>query len=513
MPTATPAIPALLPATYAALGPCFGTAVPAQPLPQPTWLATSDQAAALLGLVPDFHTDARWLARLSGQSLAEDPTPFASVYSGHQFGVWAGQLGDGRALLLGEMAANPAAPSAATGAETDTGAGTSEEVSVQGANHWELQLKGSGRTPYSRMGDGRAVLRSSIREFLASEAMPALGIATTRALAVVGSPMPVYRETPETAAIVTRLSPSFVRFGHFEHFAHHGLHEELRSLMEYCLQHLYPQCQDAPEPVVALLAEVAERTASLVAQWQAVGFCHGVLNTDNMSLLGLTMDYGPFQFMDGFDPAHICNHSDTQGRYAFGRQPGIAYWNLLCLGQALLPLHPDAQALRSAIDRYQVALPKSFDQAMARKLGFAQPPSGQSALLQSLFALLSRERTDYTLFWSRLAQWRAGASQSPVLDLFVERDAAAAWMLSFSELQSDTGQAGEAYLMLKNNPRYVLRNYMAQEAIDAAERGDTRVLHALLKVLQRPYDEHPQHVRWAGLPPPEAQHLVLSCSS
>ena len=258
---------------------------------------------------PDFAT------LFSGNATREwpaDSLPYASVYSGHQFGVWAGQLGDGRAIGLGEV-------------EHD-------------GQRLELQLKGAGRTPYSRMGDGRAVLRSSIREFLCSEAMHHLGIPTTRALCVIGSDQPVRRETVETAAVVTRVAPSFVRFGHFEHFYSNDRTDALRALADHVIDRFYPHCREADDPYLALLNEAVMSTADLMADWQAVGFCHGVMNTDNMSILGLTIDYGPFGFMDGFDAGYICNHSDSQGRYAYKMQPQIAYWNLFCLAQGLLPL-------------------------------------------------------------------------------------------------------------------------------------------------------------------------------
>ncbi len=298
---------------FAALGPDFHTRLLPTPLPAPYWVGHSAAVANTLGLTPDWTSNEEWLAALSGNRVLAGSDPLATVYSGHQFGVWAGQLGDGRALLLGE---------------TEGGL--------------EIQLKGAGRTPYSRMGDGRAVLRSSIREFLCSEAMHGLGIATTRALCVTGSDAPVRREEIETAAVVTRVAPSFIRFGHFEHFAANDRMDELRHLADFVIDSFYPACRHtekfAGNPYAALLEAVSERTAALLAQWQAVGFCHGVMNTDNMSILGLTLDYGPFQFLDGYDPAHICNHSDTQGRYAYARQPNIAYWNLFCLGQALLHL-------------------------------------------------------------------------------------------------------------------------------------------------------------------------------
>ena len=299
--------------TFAALGPAFFTRLAPTPLPAPHWVGSNEALAQELGLDSDWFQSDAALQVFSGNQRLPGTDPLASAYSGHQFGMWAGQLGDGRAILLGE-----------------TAAGT------------EVQLKGSGLTPYSRRGDGRAVLRSSIREFLCSEAMHALGIATTRALCITGSPEPVRRESIETAAVVTRTAPSFIRFGHFEHFASRNQLAELRQLADYVIDRHYPECRNSQafdgNAYAALLQAVSERSATTAAQWQASGFCHGVLNTDNMSILGLTIDYGPFQFLDAYVPNHVCNHSDTQGRYAFHHQPNIVYWNLLRLGQALQPL-------------------------------------------------------------------------------------------------------------------------------------------------------------------------------
>ena len=284
---------------FAALGENFYTALPPQGLPEPHWVAWSPSCASLLGF-ENAQQSTSTLQALSGNSPAAGMQPLASVYSGHQFGVWAGQLGDGRAHWLGEV---------------DTPHGP-----------MEMQLKGAGLTPYSRMGDGRAVLRSSIREFLGSEAMAGLGVPTTRALSITGSALPVRRETVETAAIVTRVAPSFIRFGHFEHFAHTAQNTvALKQLADFVIGTYFPECLDLPQPYVGLLEAVSRKTAELMAHWQAVGFCHGVMNTDNMSILGLTIDYGPYGFLDAFDPGHVCNHSDHQDRYAYARQPNVAF--------------------------------------------------------------------------------------------------------------------------------------------------------------------------------------------
>jgi uncharacterized protein YdiU (UPF0061 family) len=483
---------------YAGLGAAFYTRLPAQPLPQPRWVATSDSAAAALGWPADWaeRRDWRALEVLAGGAPWDGADPLATVYSGHQFGVWAGQLGDGRALLLGEI---------------DTPSGPTE-----------IQLKGSGLTPYSRMGDGRAVLRSSIREFLCSEAMHHLGIPTTRALAVVGSPLPVRRETIETAAIVTRLAPSFVRFGHFEHFAHHGLPAELRALADFVIDHHYPGCRDAANPYAALLAEVSRRTAELMADWQAVGFCHGVMNTDNLSILGLTIDYGPFGFLDGFDPAHICNHSDHQGRYAYARQPGIAWWNLHALAQAIVPLldasqDEAAEALGDAIEPFKEEFGVAIQRALRTKLGLAQEQDGDMALIDDLLRLMAKERTDYTIAMRRLGEFSSAdsAGNERVRDLFIDRAAFDAWAARYAQRLRAEGSvdAERSARMSRTNPKFVLRNHLAEQAIRRANEGDFAEVARLARLLERPFDEQPEHEADAGFPPDWAQALSVSCSS
>jgi len=350
------------------------------PLPTPYWVAISKLSAELL-CIPlssnELPEDPKWLEVFAGNSLETDSVkfskPLASAYSGHQFGVWAGPLGDGRAILLGDIADQ------------------------------EVQLKGAGKTPYSRMGDGRAVLRSSIREFLGSEAMHALGIPTSRALGVVGSKLPVRREILETAAVCTRLAPSFIRVGHFEHFASLLNSGRLKELSDYLIFAHYPQCFNAEEPYLALFKAICKRNAELVAQWQAVGFCHGVLNTDNISALGLTIDYGPFGFLDQFQIDHICNHSDHAGRYAYHRQPQIMHWNMACLASAMMPLlalnhsSEDAQALlTNALEVFPTTYAAAWQKAFRNKLGLYTPAPGDIELIEGLLQLMHDSRVDYT---------------------------------------------------------------------------------------------------------------------
>jgi uncharacterized protein YdiU (UPF0061 family) len=471
---------------FAGLGESFYTALPAQPLPDPHWVATSADCAALLGLPADWATRAPWnaLRVLSGGQPWPGMQPLASVYSGHQFGVWAGQLGDGRALWLGEV-------------ETDNGP-------------LELQLKGSGRTPYSRMGDGRAVLRSSIREFLCSEAMAGLGIPTTRALAVTGSALPVLREEVETAAVVTRVAPSFIRFGHFEHFAHHDLHPQLRQLADFTIDHFFPTCRDAANPYVALLEAVTRRTAGLMADWQSVGFCHGVMNTDNLSILGLTIDYGPFGFLDAYDPGHICNHSDHQGRYAYGRQPSVAFWNLHALAQALLPLIGEPDDALAALEPYKTAFPAALTARMRAKLGLATEEDGDTALIDELLRRMAADRADFTITFRRLA---GGATAAR--DLFIDREAFDAWAQRYAQRLAREGSvdADRAARMNRVNPKFVLRNHLAEVAIRRAREGDFGEIEALRRVLARPFDEQPDAEAYAGFPPEWAQQIEVSCSS
>lgn len=473
---------------FIGLGPSFYTRLTPVAVREPYWVGRSQAMARELGLAEDWWHTQEALEAFSGNRPLLGSQPLASVYSGHQFGVWAGQLGDGRAILLGE-------------------------VEAADGRSLELQLKGSGLTPYSRMGDGRAVLRSSIREFLCSEAMHALRIPTTRALCVTGSDQPVRRETIETTAVLTRTAPSFIRFGHFEHFSHTGQHDDLKKLTDYVIDGFYPSCRDAANPAAALLAEVTKRTASLMADWQAVGFCHGVMNTDNMSILGLTIDYGPFQFMDGFDPDHIPNHSDTSGRYAYKRQPQVAYWNLFALAQALLPLIGEPDDAMTALEPYKTLFPAHLDTRMAAKLGFAQANDETRALTGEILALMASERTDYPIFWRRWAEHLAGAPADTLRDLFLEPAAIGDLLEKLQEVTAQTGLDPDARLAFENNPSVVLRNHLAEQAIAQANQKDFSMLQELLEVLEKPFTEHPKHTAWAGFPPDWASSIQISCSS
>ncbi|MGE0430207.1 MAG: YdiU family protein [Hydrogenophaga sp.] len=489
---------------FAQLGEAFFTRLHPTPLPAPQWVGASLAVADLLGLDRAWMNSPEALEAFTGNCAIAGSEPLASVYSGHQFGHWAGQLGDGRAILLGEVGT-------ASGPQ-------------------EVQLKGAGLTPYSRMGDGRAVLRSSIREFLCSEAMHALGIPTSRALCVTGSPAPVRRETIETAAVVTRVAPSFIRFGHFEHFSHTGQHEQLRTLADFVIDSFYPACRDAPgSPYAALLEAVSARTAEMVAQWQSVGFCHGVMNTDNMSVLGLTIDYGPFQFLDAFNPGHICNHSDTGGRYAYNRQPNIAYWNLFALGQALLPLMDDQQQALDALEPYKAIMPAALQRRMNAKLGLVEVEDGDAELTEGLMKLMAQDAVDFTIFWRRLSHAVTSVRAEPdeglrqaqpgreaVRDLFLQREAFDAWAARWRErlfaqpgFDATTTQAR----MLRTNPQVVLRNHLGEIAIQRAREGDFSELARLQNALERPFEALPGQDDLAAFPPEWAGQIEISCSS
>ena len=481
--------------SYAALPPAFYTRLMPTPIPAPYLVAASPSAAALINLDPDEFTRSDFVETFSGNRTLPHSVPLAAVYSGHQFGVWAGQLGDGRAILLGDASSFEGIPPGIL----------------------ELQLKGSGLTPYSRMGDGRAVLRSSIREFLCSEAMAALRIPTSRALCVTGSGQPVFRETPETAAVVTRMAPSFVRFGSFEHWFYNDNKEALKILADYVIDRFFPELSGQEFRYRAFLAEVTRRTARLIADWQAVGFMHGVMNTDNMSILGITLDYGPFGFMEAFDAAHICNHSDQQGRYSYQMQPQIAHWNCYALGQALLPLIGDADEVHDALAVYRPEYAETLDRQLHAKLGLRSMQDNDAELIDAMFTLMQNTHVDFTLFFRRLGNLRIDdpSADEPLRDLFIDRPAFDAWATLYrSRLKQESSSDRERTLAMHAvNPKYVLRNYLVQIAIEKAQDKDFSEVAKLLQILEKPFDDQPEHERYAELPPDWANDLEVSCSS
>lgn len=481
--------------SFATLPSTFYTKLMPTPLPAPYLVCASKSAASLIRLGPKEFETQNFVDTFAGNRTLAASEPLSAVYSGHQFGIWAGQLGDGRAILLGDVPA-PETPQPAT---------------------LELQLKGAGMTPYSRMGDGRAVLRSSIREFLCSEAMAALGIPTSRALCVVGSDMHIMRETPESSAVATRMAATFIRFGSFEHWFYAKRETELKTLADYVIDRFYTLLRQESNPYESLLIEVTRRTAHLMAQWQALGFMHGVMNTDNMSILGLTLDYGPFGFMEAFDMRHICNHSDQQGRYSYQMQPRIGEWNCYALGQAFLPLIGDVEKTQAALKVYQPEYQKKFDQLLHAKLGLKQSLDGDDQLFDDMFILMQNNHVDFTLFFRTLSNIEVDSQDydASIRDLFIDRPSFDAWAEQYiARLKQENSRDAERQAaMNKINPKYVLRNYLAQMAIEKAQNKDFSEIAKLLDILQKPFDEQPENTHYADLPPDWASQLEVSCSS
>ena len=461
---------------FARLGESFFTRMPAEKVgTRPLLLHANPAAAALIDLDPAAFADPRFTAAMAGHVPLQGFESLAQVYSGHQFGVWAGQLGDGRALLVGQVRNSKGAL-------------------------WDIQLKGAGKTPYSRFGDGRAVLRSSIREYLCSEAMAALSIPTSRALSLVATGETVMRERPEPGAVIARLAQSHIRFGHFEHFHYAGNTEAVKALADHVIAEHFPGMDHA-----GFYAEVVRRTAVLMAQWQAVGFAHGVMNTDNMSILGLTLDYGPFGFMDSYDPEFICNHSDEQGRYSVINQPGIAQWNLRALAVALSRLVP-AQTLVESLDGFERHFGARYRTLMRAKLGLAREEEGDDRLIGELLAVMTKGRADYMLTFRELPN----AGDAWAARFGAARGEAEAWLARWRTRTEGEDLSG----LGRVNPKYVLRNWVAEAAIRAVEdRGDVAMLERVFRLLQTPYDEHPGDEEFAAAPPPELCGLEVSCSS
>lgn len=468
--------------------PGFYTALQPAPLNEARLLYHSRPLAQELALGDEWFRGEK-ASVWTGETLLPGMQPLAQVYGGHQFGVWAGQLGDGRGILLGEQRL-------ADGRCVD----------------WHL--KGAGLTPYSRMGDGRAVLRSVIREFLASEALNALGIPTSRALTVVTSEHPVFREQVERGAMLLRVAESHVRFGHFEHFYYRQQPDQVRELAEYVIDRHWPRWAGEPERYQLWFTDVVERTARLIAAWQCVGFAHGVMNTDNMSILGITIDYGPYAFLDDYQPDFICNHSDHQGRYAFDQQPAVALWNLHRLAQALSGLLTTEQ-LQRALSAYEPALMAAYGEQMRTKLGFFTAEKQDNDLLTGLLSLMAREGRDYSRTFRLLSEVEVQQSASPLRDEFIDRAAFDGWFQSYRQrLQLEpVSDAQRQRAMKQANAKYILRNYLAQQAIAAAEQDDAAPLARLHQRLQCPYDDAADSDDLAALPPDWGKHLPISCSS
>eukprot|EP00252_Welwitschia_mirabilis_P007391 TRINITY_DN18694_c0_g1_i1.p1 TRINITY_DN18694_c0_g1~~TRINITY_DN18694_c0_g1_i1.p1 ORF type:complete len:661 (+),score=110.59 TRINITY_DN18694_c0_g1_i1:99-2081(+) len=511
---------------------CYTKVSPSVQVENPELVVWSDKVAELLELDPKEFERSDFPSYFTGASLLEASLPYAQCYGGHQFGMWAGQLGDGRAITLGEV------------------------INGKG-ERWELQLKGAGKTPYSRFADGLAVLRSSIREFLCSEAMDALGIPTTRALCLVTTGKGVVRDMfydgnprEEPGAVVCRVAQSFLRFGSYQIHALRG-EEDLqvvRTLSDYTIHYHFPHLENfsddeeqfslQPEPLertkqsrnkyAAWFVEVAERTAVLLAKWQSIGFTHGVLNTDNMSVLGLTIDYGPFGFLDAFDPKYTPNTTDLPGRrYCFANQPDVGMWNLAQFAYTLNSANlVSDEEIKSGMERYAARFMAEYQSLMTKKLGLK---SYNKDLVNKLFNNMAIDKVDYTIFFRALPEVQANPDASdnelikplkPVLlDISSERKKAwVEWLRQYVNelIVSQIPDEERKKSMNLVNPKYILRNYLCQTAIDAAEQGDYSEVRRLLKVMQKPYDEQPGMERYARLPPAWAYRpgvCMLSCSS
>jgi uncharacterized protein YdiU (UPF0061 family) len=502
---------------------CYSRSMPT-PVKAPLLLAYARETAVLLGLDEAACRTQHFAEVFGCNALLPGMQPYASCYGGHQFGYWAGQLGDGRAINLGEV------------------------INAQG-ERWTLQLKGAGRTAYSRSADGRAVLRSSVREFLCSEAMHHLGIPTTRALSLIGTGDGVLRDMfydgrpqIEPGAIVCRAAPSFTRFGNFELFSTRGDHPTLRLLTDYTIRTDFPELlpqsgTPTRDTYLVWFREIVRRTAHMIVHWMRVGFVHGVMNTDNMSILGLTIDYGPYGWLEGFDPLWTPNTTDAEGRrYSFGNQMQIGEWNIVRLANALLPLFGKDPAAREALQAAVLAYHDDYDTAynamMAAKLGLlAHSGEADAALIGAMHGILSLTETDYTLFFRALAELPDGRDDEALLNIirpawYAPQDVQGElrqkildWLHRYLERRAQDGRdpAERRATMHAVNPKYVLRNYMAQQAIDQAETGDASMIEELLDLLRQPYAEQPERTHYAAKRPEwarvKAGCSMLSCSS
>jgi uncharacterized protein YdiU (UPF0061 family) len=496
---------------------CYSLAQPTK-TESPEIVHLSPDVAKILGITEDEAKSEEFLKVFTGNQLIENTTPYAMCYGGHQFGHWAGQLGDGRAINLAEVSHDD--------------------------KQWTLQLKGAGATPYSRTADGLAVLRSSVREYLCSEAMFHLGVATTRALSLSLSGDQVMRDVLyngnpayEKGAIVCRVSPSFLRFGSYELLSARQDHTTLKTLVDYTLKHLYPNCELNKAGYIQFFKEVSLKTLDMIIHWQRVGFVHGVMNTDNMSILGLTIDYGPYGWLEGYDKGWTPNTTDAEHkRYQFGKQSSIALWNLLKLANALYPLIEEAEPLEEILNDYKKLYAGKYLGMMKAKIGLEIIDEGDLKLIEDLEIVLSKTETDMTIFFRNLSNVSNGlvvpekdevSFLDTVFDAFYKPEEVKGevlffwkdWFNSYLErLQKETKSDTDRKLMMdKINPKYVLRNYMSQVAIDAADNGDYSVVDELFSLLKKPYDEQCDSEKWFVKRPDWARTKVgcsmLSCSS
>jgi uncharacterized protein YdiU (UPF0061 family) len=484
--------------SYARLPASFYSRVAPTPVASPALIRLNRSLADHLGLDPDLLASPAGLEILSGNRVPASARPLAQAYAGHQFGNWVPQLGDGRAVLLGEV------------------------VDRDGMRR-DIQLKGAGPTPYSRIGDGRASIGPVVREYLASEHMAALGIATTRALAAIATGEHVFRERPEPGGILARVASSHVRVGTFQYIASREGRDGVQILADYVIDRHYPGLADSANPYLALLEAVSERTADLVASWLMVGFIHGVMNTDNLSVAGETLDYGPFGFVDFYDPGTVYSSIDAQGRYAYNRQPDIAQWNLARLAETLLPLideNGDAAVEKaySVLSGYARRFETRYHEGLRRKIGLSVARDGDAELALELLEIMGSSNADMTLTFRRLSYLDGTdpRGDDPVRELFAQPGAFDAWARKWRQRLAveNRGEAERRSAMCAVNPAYILRNHLAQRAVDAAvESLDFSPMERLLEVLSHPYDDQPGNGDYSLPPKPEERVLRTFCGT
>ncbi len=474
--------------SYSRLPPHFYARVTPEAVSDPTQIRVNSDLAEQLGIDTAWLHSPEGVAMLSGNRLPDHSDPISMVYAGHQFGHWVPQLGDGRAVLLGEVIDNSGV-------------------------RFDIQLKGSGRTPFSRRGDGRAALGPVLREYIVSEAMAALGLPTTRALAVVTTGESVFRETPLPGAILTRVAQSHVRVGTFQYFHSQNNIEAVKTLADYMIARHYPDAAEQENPYLALLDGVVRRQTKLIAHWMSIGFIHGVMNTDNMQIAGETIDYGPCAFMESFHPETVYSFIDQHGRYAWGNQPVIGQWNLQRLADALMPVISSDQKRAAAlaeesVDRFAAIFNDQLQKRFRNKLGLAHDGAEGAGLVGRTFTLMSEQGIDFTLFFRHLTRIAGGSETDRFLALFNDRKSASEWLLQWQALVGPAGRPDSEMLavMQRSNPIYIPRNHMIERVIRHGEEGDFESFRLMVELLANPYCEQPEN---SGFELPPQQHEIV----
>ena len=447
------------------------------PFENPKLIHFNNELATDLGF-PKNQNPRDLIPFINGNETFEGSAPLSMAYAGHQFGSWVPQLGDGRGILLGQL-------------QTNDGL-------------MDLHIKGAGKTPFSRFGDGRAVLRSTIREYLCGEAMHHLGIPSSRSLIMIGSDEPVFRETTEFGAMMVRVAKTHIRFGHFEYLKHNNKLESIPILLDHVIENYFPELRASKDCYTDLFENIVNSTALLIAKWQAFGFAHGVMNTDNMSILGETFDFGPFGFLDDYDPGFICNHSDHQGRYAFNNQPSIGLWNCHALAAALKD-HIEIERTKEIINRYEGVFYTELTKLFRAKLGLFKEEKEDLKLVEGFLTWMKNHKKDYTNSFRELSENK----------ISFEDEKGKAWFARYEKRLSKENieEKKQKNLMMKSNPKYILRNYLAQEAIETAQQGDFSTLNKLLEVLKNPFTENKKYNEFSKAPPEWGKKLEISCSS